>query len=78
MTNILSFRWNNALKIVIIIVCILLLSLYLFSNQILTGLGSFLIEDETPVQSDAVVVLYTGVDYYPRLMEAADLYVKDL
>ncbi|EFK08356.1 conserved hypothetical protein [delta proteobacterium NaphS2] len=32
--------------------------------------------DEKPEPSDAVVVLYTGVEYYPRLMEAASLYVK--
>lgn len=61
-------------KITAITGCVLLVIFYLFSDRILTGLGRFLITDETPVHSDAVVVLYTGVDYYPRLMEAADLY----
>jgi hypothetical protein len=30
--------------------------------------------DEKPIRSDCIVVLYTGVDYYPRLIQAAELY----
>ena len=33
-----------------------------------------MIADEKPVRSDAVVVLYTGIQWYPRLMEAAAIY----
>ena len=40
----------------------------------LTLLGKWLILDEKPGNCDAVVVLSAGVEYYPRLMEAADLY----
>lgn len=57
---------------------VFLLLLWLFSGPILTGLGQFLIWDEKPVLSDAVVVLNTGVEYYPRLIEAADLFRKGL
>ena len=49
---------------------------WLFSNPILTQLGQFLVVDEKPVASDAVVVLSTGVEYYPRLTEAACLFRK--
>jgi len=34
--------------------------------------------DEEPVHSDAIVVLATGVEYYPRLIEAAGLYNNGL
>lgn len=50
--------------------------LYVFSEKILTTIGAFLIENDDPLYSDAIVVLHTGVDYYPRLMEAAHLYRK--
>ena len=52
------------------------LFLYLSSSMIMTRLGEFLILDEEPVPSDAVVVLCTGVEYYPRLIEAAELFRK--
>jgi len=51
-----------------------LLLLYLLSGSILRKAGSFLVVDDAPVHSDAVVVLNTGVEYFPRLMEAAALY----
>jgi uncharacterized SAM-binding protein YcdF (DUF218 family) len=40
----------------------------------LPAAGRFLVVDDAPVASDAVVVLLTGVDYYPRLIQAAALY----
>ena len=52
------------------------LFLYLSSSMIMTRLGEFLVLDEEPVPSDAVVVLCTGVEYYPRLIEAAELFRK--
>lgn len=51
---------------------------WLFSETLLAQLGQFLICDEKPGVSDAVVVLNTGVEYYPRLIEAADLFRKGL
>ena len=45
-----------------------------FATPILCSIGKFPVYDENPVPSDAVVVLYTGVEYYPRLIEAARLY----
>ena len=58
----------------ILILAVILAALYLLSGPILTLAGRWLVLDEKPVKSDAVVVLYTGVDYYPRLIEAAKLY----
>lgn len=49
-----------------------------FANPILCAIGRFPICDEPPVPSDAVVVLYTGVEYYPRLIEAARLFQEGL
>ena len=46
----------------------------LFSGPILTAVGSWPMVDDPPSTADAVVVLYTGVEYYPRLVEAASLY----
>ena len=57
---------------------VFLLLLWLFSGPILGQLGQFLICDQEPVASDAIVVLNTGVEYYPRLIEAADLFRKGL
>ena len=54
------------------------LLLWLFSAPILSRVGHFLILDQNPVASDAVVVLNTGAEYYPRLIEAADLFKKGL
>ena len=62
---------------VLVVVFFVLLS-WLFSGFILTRVGQFLICDEKPVASDAVVVLNTGAEYYPRLIEAADLFRKGL
>ncbi len=49
-------------------------AVYLFYAPILTAIGSFIVNDENPVRSDAIVVLNSGVEYYPRLIEAASLY----
>ncbi len=57
-----------------IIVLLFTSLLYLFSGSILTLLGKFLVCDEKPVPNDAIVVLSTGMEYYPRLIEAAELY----
>ena len=49
-------------------------AVYLFYAPILTAIGSFIVNDENPVRSDAIVVLNSGVEYYPRLIESASLY----
>ena len=52
--------------------------LYEARAPILEKVGSLLILDQTPVPCDAAVVLCTGVEYYPRLAEAARLYRNGL
>lgn len=52
----------------------LILALVLLSGRFLTAVGEFIVANDTPVQSDAVVVLNTGMEYYPRLVQAAALY----
>ena len=58
----------------IFLVILLLGFLVVIHEKILSGIGSFLVVQDTPKKADAAVVLYTGIDIYPRLMEAADLY----
>jgi len=55
---------------------LLLALMVVMHTKILTGIGSFLVVQDIPQKADAAVVLYTGVDIYPRLIEAADLYRK--
>lgn len=43
-------------------------------DKVLTGIGSFLVVEDLPENAEAAVVLNTGVDIYPRLIAAADLY----
>lgn len=57
-------------------VAALLAFLYLLSGPLLRLVGQWLVLDEKPVASEAVVVLSTGVEYYPRLIEASELYGK--
>ena len=62
----------------ILIPIILALFLVFFSKPILHKMGSLLLVDETPMPSDAVVILTTGTEYYPRLIQAADIYRRKL
>ncbi|UCD79756.1 MAG: YdcF family protein [Desulfobacterales bacterium] len=62
----------------IIFPIMLALLLVFFSGAILRQLGSLIVVDEKPPYSDAVVILLTGVDYYPRLIQAADIYGRQL
>jgi uncharacterized SAM-binding protein YcdF (DUF218 family) len=50
--------------------------LFALSRPALTFLGEFLVLDKKPEKADAVVVLNTGMEYFPRLIEAADLYQR--
>ena len=63
-------------SIFVLALAVFFLLLWFFSGPILGRLGQFLLCDQKPVAADAVVVLSTGVEYYPRLMEAADLFRK--
>ena len=61
-------------------VCVIIfIVIFLAGPWLMTRAGEFLVVDESPLRpADAVVVLTTGVDYLPRLMEAADLFKRDL
>ena len=48
------------------------------AGPLLRTIGSLLVIDDPPVVSDAIVVLNTGVEYYPRLIQAADIYRRQL
>lgn len=57
----------------------LLVVLYLVTPWLLTQAGKFLVVTDDPVeQADAVVVLSTGIDYLPRLLQAASLLQQNL
>lgn len=43
------------------------------TRWLLPAMGRFLVDDRPPTHADAVVVLATGLEYYPRLIEAARL-----
>jgi uncharacterized SAM-binding protein YcdF (DUF218 family) len=58
----------------IFLVVLLLGFLVVIHGKILTGVGSLLVVQDIPPKAEAAVVLNTGVDIYPRLLEAADLY----
>ena len=58
----------------IFLVILLLGFLAVIHERILTGIGSFLVVEDIPPKAEAAVVLNTGVDIYPRLIEAANLY----
>jgi uncharacterized SAM-binding protein YcdF (DUF218 family) len=64
----------SRLKKFLLISFILIVLLVLFSGWILTAAGQVLIREDTPVQSEVVVVLNSGMEIYPRLIEAARLY----
>lgn len=62
------------LLLYVFIVFVLIFLLYLVSGRLFQDLGEFLVFDERPSHSDAIVVLLSGIEYYPRLIEAASLY----
>lgn len=69
----MSPKKQKLLNLVLVVLLFVVL-LYAFSGKIMSSIGEFLIVNEEPVHSDAVVVLFTGVQWYPRLMEAAGVY----
>ncbi|MBW1841923.1 MAG: YdcF family protein [Deltaproteobacteria bacterium] len=63
-------------KVIYIGVGLLLLMTVLYAATIpaMVFIGKWIVHDDPPMKSDAVVVLNTGVELYPRLIQAADLY----
>ena len=61
----------------ILLLCVLI-GIYFLSGRMLKYLGETLIYDDPPVKSDVAIILNTGVEYYPRLVEAASIYKKGL
>ncbi len=49
-----------------------------FAGPLLRVLGRLIVVDDQPAISDAIVVLNTGIEYYPRLIQAADTYRQGL
>jgi uncharacterized SAM-binding protein YcdF (DUF218 family) len=58
------------------ILVVLLILLVFRSDNLLTIAGKALVMDSPLSPADAVVVLETGVEYYPRLIEAAQIWQK--
>ncbi len=54
--------------------CLAMALVYFSLGALLAALGGFLVRTDNPTPVDAVVVLSTGVEYYPRLIEAARLF----
>jgi uncharacterized SAM-binding protein YcdF (DUF218 family) len=73
----IKLTWRRASILILILFVISIFWLFVWP-KILTVTGRFLIKNDLPHHADAVVVLYTGVDYYPRLMEAAWVYRKGI
>jgi uncharacterized SAM-binding protein YcdF (DUF218 family) len=67
-----SYRPKHLRLVIILLVSALLL--YFLSGPTMIMVGEFLVKVDEPARSDAVVVLSTGIEYYPRLMEAAMLF----
>lgn len=64
--------WRR-LRVAMVVIAMLVAGALLLP-WLLSGVGQLLVVEHRPVKADAVVVLSTGVDYYPRLIEAAALY----
>ena len=54
--------------------CLAIALVYFSMGALLAALGGFLVRSDNLTPVDAVVVLSTGIEYYPRLIEAARLF----
>lgn len=61
-------------KKTLVVVASLIILLYLFRAEWLGYLGHSLVVDDPGAMAEVAVVLSTGVDYLPRLQQAAQLY----
>jgi len=50
----------------------------LISGSLFRIMGDMIVVNDTPTPSEAAVVLNSGIEYYPRLIQAADLYRRGL
>lgn len=69
---------RGRLRVVVVLAIFVIAAVYVSSGILLKQMGEFLVRDDEPVKSDAALVLNTGLEYYPRLIEAADIYKKGL
>ncbi|HBE92706.1 MAG TPA: hypothetical protein DDW55_09330 [Gammaproteobacteria bacterium] len=58
----------------LILLLLLFCALFYFHSEWLGALGEALVEDDASATADVAIVLATGVDYPPRLIQAARLY----
>jgi len=65
---------KNKLRYIGLIGLLAVILLVIFSQHILIATGRWLVVSDAPTRSDAIVVLNTGVEIYPRLIQAAELY----
>jgi len=56
----------------------LMVFVIVISGALFRIMGDMIVADEKASAADAVVVLNTGIEYYPRLIQAADLYRQGL
>ena len=56
----------------------LMVFVIVISGALFRIMGDMIVADEKASPADAVVVLNTGIEYYPRLIQAADLYRQGL
>ena len=62
----------------ILIPLALMVFVIVISGALFRITGNMIVADEKASPADAVVVLNTGIEYYPRLIQAADLYRQGL
>ncbi len=72
-----SVKKQKIFIMLILVLCVLSV-MYFISGSFFRYIGEFLIHDDIPEKSDAAVILSTGIEYYPRLVEAASIYKKGL
>jgi len=64
---------------ILILTPLVLLSIaFIFSGSFLRKMGDLIVVDDKVSAADAAVVLNTGIEYYPRLIQAASLYRQGL
>ncbi len=70
----MPIKIKKLLQTIALIGLFIAILLIIFSKDILTTAGRWLVVSDAPSHSDAIVVLNTGVEIYPRLIQAAELY----
>jgi uncharacterized SAM-binding protein YcdF (DUF218 family) len=69
---------NRRRFVLVLVPVFILLLIVIFSGAILRTMGRLIVVDENPPHADAVVVLNTGIEYHPRLIQAAEIYRRQL